>query len=239
MFACKEYCTGSDPTSDTVKVNPALLAGGKENVQPQDVARNAHEEQKAKDQEERRRAEEKILQQQKEDERRQVEEQARKRRAEEETKRQAAEREAAEAAERAVQDAAAAAAASAQQEQQRLEEERIAEEKACQEREAAESAKAADELVAREKVQTWCKANGFKEGDMNSCKKSFLRGSKFPLHEAVAKNNEEMVGLMVRLGADKGLKNSKGQTPEDLATQMNKKASGSMDAVIAHLTNSQ
>jgi len=236
MFACKEYCTGSDPTSDTVKVNPALLAGGKENVQPQDVAKKAHEEQKAKDQEERKRAEEKILQQQKEDERRQVEEQARKRRDEEETKRQAAERE---AAERAVQDADAAAAASAQQEQQRLEEERIAEEKARQEREAADSAKAADELVAQEKVQTWCKANGFKEGDMNSCKKSFLRGSKFPLHEAVAKNNEEMVGLMVRLGADKGLKNSKGQTAEDLATQMNKKASGSMDAVIAHLTNSQ
>ena len=68
---------------------------------------------------------------------------------------------------------------------------------------------------------------------MSSKKKSFMSGTKFPLHEAVSKNNEQMVGLMVQLGADRALKNSKGQTAEDLARKMNK--NGSMDSILAKL----
>lgn len=243
-FSCKGPCAGSDPVSDTVKVDFSKLASEKENVQPMQVQNKTDEMQKR---EEKRRAQEELArQQQKEaEQRRQAEEQARRRREEEEAERlrkekvvrEAAERAAAEAAAAAAAEAAALAKAAEEKERLRLEAERAAEEKARQEQEEAERAahleaqRLEEERLAHEKVSSWCKANGF--GDMNSKKKSFLGGSKFPLHEAVAKGNEEMVGLMVQLGADKGLKNSKGQTPEDLARKMNK--AGSMDSILAKL----
>jgi len=222
-----------------VKVDAALFGQSeKENVQPLQIQKNTDEVQKAEEQK-RAQAEELLRRQQKEEERRQVEEQARKRREEEEVAAEHARRQQAAAeraaGERAAAEAAAAAAAErarAKEEQARMEAERAAEEKSRQEREAAEAQKREEERLAQEKVNSWCKANGF--GDMNSRKKSFMGGSKFPLHEAVAKNNEEMVGLMVQLGADKALKNSKGQTAEDLARKMNK--GGSMDGVLAKLS---
>merc|ERR1719316_1059994 len=228
MVLVQGSCSESDPVSDTVKVDFSKLTSGKENVQP---LRNKTDE--VQKQEEKRRAQEELArQQQKEaEQRRQAEEQARRRREEEEAERLRKEK-ARVAAERA------AAEAAEEKERLRLEAERAAEEKARQEQEEAERAahlearRLEEERLAQEKVSSWCKANGF--GDMNSKKKSFLGGSKFPLHEAVAKGNEEMVGLMVQLGADKGLKNSKGQTPEDLARKMNK--AGSMDRVLAKLS---
>jgi len=233
-FSCKGACSGSNPVSDTVKVDFSKLASEKENVQPLQIQNKAEGAQKERD--DKRRAQEELVRHQQKiaEQRRQEEEQARRRREAEEAERRREQQAAAEraAAERAAAEAAAREAA----------EREAAEEKARQEREAAESAalweaqKHEEERLAREKVNSWCKTNGFV--DMNSKKKSsvvpdWVFGAKFPLHEAVAKNNEEIVGLMVLLGADKGLKNSKGQTALDLAQKMNK--GGSMDGILDKL----
>jgi len=87
------------------------------------------------------------------------------------------------------------------------------------------------ERLAHEKVSAWCKARGFY--DMVSKKKSFLSGSRFPLHEAVTQRDEEIVGLLVELGVDRAALNSKGQTAKELASKMNKH--GSMNTIIAKL----
>lgn len=241
-FACKDVCTGADPTSDTVRVDAALLAAEKENVKPSQTPQMSAAEAHAAQKNEQKLEEERVRQMQKEDERRQVEEQANRRRAEEEAKRQrdeqlAVERVAAErSAAAAAAEAAAAAAAQASQEQLRLDTARAAEEKARQEREAVEEARRLeDERQAQAKVAAWCKKNGF--NDMSSKKSSCMGGAKFPLHEAVAQKDSEMLALMVQLGADRGVINSKGQTPEALAVKMNK--NGSMDGVLAKLKNSQ
>jgi membrane protein involved in colicin uptake len=222
------------------------LSAGKENVQPPRAQNTNQEAEKLE--------KEKQLAQRKEaEERRQADERQRRAREEEEAKRRqkeqkaaeqaaaeraAAERAAAEhaAAERAAAEAAAKAAKEEQEEQARVEAERAAAaaERARQERETAVRAEAKrqqEERLARDKVSAWCKLNGY--SDMNAKKKSLMSGSKYPLHDAVAKNNAEMVGLLVQVGADKTLKNSKGQTPEDVATKMNK--SGAMDGIIAVL----
>merc|ERR1719148_665893 len=85
MFSCGDACGGSDSTSDTVKVDPALLAGaGKENAQPQNaVSEKAHEAQKALEQQRKREGELKAA-----EERRKLEEKAKKARREEEVNRQ-------------------------------------------------------------------------------------------------------------------------------------------------------
>lgn len=241
-FSCKGACSGSNPVSDTVKVDFSKLASEKENVQPLQIQNKAEGAQKEQD--EKRRAQEELVRHQQKiaEQRRQEEEQARRRREAEEVERRREQQAAAEraAAERAAAEAAAREAA--EREAAEAAERAAAEEKARQEREAAESAalweaqKHEEERLAREKVNSWCKTNGFV--DMNSKKKSsvvpdWVFGAKFPLHEAVAKNNEEIVGLMVLLGADKGLKNSKGQTALDLAQKMNK--GGSMDGILDKL----
>jgi len=230
-FSCKGACTGSDKVSDTVKVDVSKLASDKENVQPVQIQNKTDEAMKAR--ENAKKAQEELIRQQQEAAQRlQAEEEAKRRRQSEEAERQRAEQAAAEraAAEREALAAAAAEAAERAEEQLRLE---VAQEQERREREAAivEAQKQERELAA-EKVNIWCKANGF--GDMNSKKKSFMSGSKFPLHEAVAKNNELIVHLMVYLGADRSLKNSKGQTAEDLATKMNK--NGSMDDILSQLS---
>jgi len=227
-FSCKGACAGSDPTSDTVKVDLASLAAEKENEKPASHQNKMQEEAATA---EVKRAEE---EQRKEQECRQAEEQAKKRREEEQAARIREEKAAAER--RAAEEAARVAAEKARQEQERLEAQRVAEEKARQEREAAEQAaieaqRLEEERAAQEQLNQWCKANGF--ADMSFKKKSFLSGARFPLHEAVAKKNEEMVGLLIRFGADTSAKNSSGKTALELAQKMNK--NGSMDAVIAKL----
>jgi len=265
-FSSEGSCSGSNPVSDTVEVDPALLAAEKENMQPKRgkfaergkyaaqkrqkcspkaakenmppkgeyAARKENIQPKGEYAEFRRKRRKELTEKEKEAERRRVEEQAEKRRCEEEAVRR---REEQIAAEKAAAAAAAAAEARAREEQ-RLEAERIAKEKARQE-EQLEWQRYEEQRWASLKVAAWCKENGF--ADMNSKKKSFMSGFKFPLHEAVAKhlsgvakNNEEIVGLMIQVGADKTVKNSKGQTPLDLAKKMNK--TGSMDSIIAMLS---
>lgn len=228
-FSCNG-CAGSDPTSDTVKVDASLLAAaGKENVQPMPAPGKAHELHKAWEEQEKRAREQRA-----EEERRQAEEQAKRRREEEDARRRRAEELAAEhdAAEREkMVRAAAEADARAKEEQRRLEEARAAEEKARAEREAADKAAKEKEHQAQEKVAAWCKKKGFKSMDTKIS--SLFSGSKFPLHVAVADKDVEIVGCMLLLGVDKAAKNSKGQTAEDLAAKLNK--NGSMDVILASL----
>lgn len=230
-FSCSGACSGSDPTSDTVKVDPALLAAqgkDKENVQPKQAPQKAHEAQKAW--EEQRKREEQELKAAAE--RRRLEEEAKRQREEEEARLRREEAAAAEreAAERARMEEAASA---------RLKEaERQAEEKARASREAAEKARAEREAaekeekrLAGEKVAAWCKKNGFV--NMTTQKKTFMHGSKFPLHKAVSNKDVEMVKLMILLGVDTTAKNSKGQTAADLAASLNKDKS--MGPILACL----
>lgn len=230
-FSCNGACSGSDPTSDTVKVDPALLAAqgkDKENVQPKQAPEKAHEAQKAW--EEQRKREEQELKAAAE--RRRLEEEAKRQREEEEARLRREEAAAAEreAAERARMEEAASA---------RLKEaERQAEEKARASREAAEKARAEREAaekeekrLAGEKVAAWCKKNGFV--NMTMQKKTFMHGSKFPLHKAVSNKDVEMVKLMILLGVDTTAKNSKGQTAADLAVSLNKDKS--MGPILACL----
>jgi len=226
-------CGGSDPTSDTVKVDPALLsAAGKENAQPKNVVpEKAHEAQKALEEQQKRekelRAAEKRhkLEEGAKKMREEEEEKANRRREQEEQERQAAE------VERVGRDAVAAAKAK-EEEQARLEKARVALEKVRADHEAAEKAtKEEADQKAAEQVAAWCKKNGFK--DMNTEKKGFMSGSKHPLHVAVISKDAEVVRLMVQLGVDKTAKNSKGQTATDLGTKLNK--DGSMDAILDNL----
>lgn len=230
-FSCSGACSGSDPTSDTVKVDPALLAAqgkDKENVQPKQAPEKAHEAQKAW--EEQRKREEQELKAAAE--RRRLEEAAKRQREEEEARLRREEAAAAEreAAERTRMEEAASA---------RLKEaERQAEEKARASREAAEKARAEREAaekeekrLAGEKVAAWCKKNGFV--NMTTQKKTFMHGSKFPLHKAVSNKDVDMVKLMILLGVDTTAKNSKGQTAADLAVSLNKDKS--MGPILACL----
>jgi len=220
MFSCGGACGGSDPTSDTVTVNPALLAAAaKENAQP----KNAGPEKELKATEERRKSEEKAKKmREEEEEANRRREQANRRREEEEQKRQAAELQ-------RVEGEATAAAKAREEEQVRLEKARVAQEKVRADQEAAEkAAKEEADRKAAEQVAAWCKKNGFK--DMNTEKKGFMSGSKLPLHVAVTSKDAGMVGLMVQLGIDTTAKNSKGQTATDLASKLNK--DGSMGAIL-------
>jgi len=233
MFSCGAACGGSDPTADTVKVDPALLAAaGKENAQPTNSApEKAYEAQKAVEEQRRREAELKAVEERQKSQekakkmREEQDEATRRHDQEEEQKRQAA------YLDKRKSEAAAAAKAK-EAEQVGLGKARAAEERVRADQEAAEKAakEEADRKIAVQ-VAAWCKKNGFK--DMNTEKKGFMSGSKFPLHVAVTNKDAAMVGLMVQLGVDKTVKNSKGQTGTDLATKLNK--DGSMATILASL----
>lgn len=227
-FSCKT-CSSSDPTQDTVKVDASKLISDKENVSPTQVPKTIDD---AKVQQ--RLAQTKAKKEA--EERRQAEE--------EETRRRRKEQEAAETHRRkeeaAAAVAAAAAAAAAAEERQRQERQRAAEEDAKKAAEAALMARKAEEerkhaeeelRVMQEKVDAWCKSNGYE--NMNVQKQTFKRATKFPLHTAVKHQNVEMVEFLVKCGADKEAKDSKGQRPADLATKMNK--NGSHEQILATL----
>merc|ERR1712224_208707 len=119
--------------------------------------------------------------------------------------------------------AAVEAARQAEAEAARLAEEDRAREAALKEEEGQRKAQA--------KVNAWCKANGY--ANVNSQKKKLFGGSKFPLHEAVAKKDLELVKALIDCGAAKNAKNSKGQTASELANKNNK--DGSMSEFLAAL----
>merc|ERR1719401_3234752 len=73
------------------------------------------------------------------------------------------------------------------------------------------------------KVNTWCKANGYQGAEMvNTAKVTYRGATKFPLHTAVKQKRRDMVRWLIQCGADKTVKNSKGQTPMQLVEKMPK-----------------
>jgi len=239
-------CGGSDPTKDTVKVNPNLiqghggnglnLNGGKENVKPlQFPKKNEAEEQKLAEErqrEARRRKEEEAvaaLRAEEEEERLHLEAQ----KAQEDNARKAQEERARHEAEeimrREVEEMARMQEIAAVEEAYRQEQAQKA---------AEEQARVARQLEAEELeeaqalVGVWCTANGF-EG-VSSQKKTFRGAKKFALHTAAKHKNEEMVALLVKCGADRHALDSKGQTPKQVAEKMNK--DGSHEDVISLLS---
>jgi len=235
LAPCKP-CGQSDPTEDTVKVDPALLAGGKENVEPVSAISGAQgiDEQKELErlqkEKELRKAEEEML-------RRAEAEAAEKRRAEEQARKQE-EKAARAAAEALARQEAEKVAQEKQLQKLRLAQEQAAREAAAAEAESARLAEEArvlqeEELIrkAQAKVNAWCKANGY--ANVNFQKKKMFGASKFPLHEAVATKDLELLKSLIMCGADKSAKNSKGQTAGDLASKNNK--NHSMDNFLAAL----
>jgi len=78
---------------------------------------------------------------------------------------------------------------------------------------------------AKDKVNAWCKSNGFH--DMNTQKKTLRGATKFPLHTAVKNSNEAIIGMMLIAGVNKDVQDSKNQTPSELAAKLNKYGSHS------------
>jgi len=232
-MSCKG-CIGSDPTRDTVKVDPSLMLReqhDKENKQPVQLGKKSAEveaeiqaqEQKAAEQRRKKAEEESRLRKEQEaaaaafaEERRRqqqaADEKARLLRQEAEQKRRE------EVAAAAAREAAAAAAAAVAAEEDRRNEMAIqaAEEKTRRERAAIEAQEIAE---AKTLINEWCKSSGFQE--MNSQKKTLRGGTKFPLHTAVKHKNGEMVAMMLRCGANRDARDSKKQTPAELAAKLN------------------
>jgi len=88
-----------------------------------------------------------------------------------------------------------------------------------------------EKLEAEERVTAWCKQNGFQ--DMHTQKNTFVGATKFPLHTAVKYNNREIISMMLLAGTQKNVKDSKMQTPRELAIKMNK--DGSHNEIILRL----
>lgn len=225
-FSCSP-CVGSDPTQDTVKVDPNLL--NKENIQPFQAAQKKEEEeaQRQREAEEQRMVEERRKQAEEEEARIRLEKQKAaeakaQQEADEKARQEAEEKARLDAQEKARQEEAARAAA-AEEERLRQEAQKAAEEQATRERE--------EMSAAQEKVSEWCKANGFQ--DIHTAKKTIRRATKLPIHTAVKHQNDEMVGLLLKCGAAKDAEDSKKQTPMQLAEKMNK--NGSHDNIMAML----
>jgi len=238
FFSCNA-CSESDHTQDTVAVDLDFLNKEnvqplpflqKENVQPTHLAKDNFEEQwqlEAKEKAEaiRRRKEEAAvfaadaarLREKSEKvaaQRAQREEEAR-RKSEEAAERLREEEERAKAG-------ALAAAAVAGIERRRREAARAAEEQ--------ENFKLARK-EAVEKVDAWCKLNGFQ--DMHTQKKTLRGATKFPLHTAVKNRNQEIIRLMLIAGVGRGVRDSKSQTPSQLAATLNR--NGSHDQILTML----
>merc|ERR1712187_154137 len=235
-LSCKPLCGVSDPTQDTVKVDPKLLAqGDKENAKvdgnrqipsDEDNLKKQKEEQERKEKE----AAEQRKQAEAEEKRRKEEEAAaaEKAAAEKERLRQRA---LAEARARKEVEEKEAAAQAAQQEKLREEAQRQAQEQAR--RESEEKKRQEEERLqkkreekqmqeASEKVGVWCQNNGYQ--DIHSEKKTFKGNKKFALHTAVKQQNAEMVELIVKCGGQKDCKDSKGVTPMQQAEKVCKGA---------------
>jgi len=217
----------SDPTSDTVKVNPTLLAeaNGKAAAATQGQGRDqAAEEQRLQWEAEELRAREAAAEEERRRRKAEAEEQERfeRERARERERMARAEQE------RAMRDREAQereAAEEAARRARREEEERL-----CRAQQARLDAELAE---AKEKANTFLKARGFTKG-IASAKKSCMKTS-YPLHVAVEENGAEMVRALLKSGADKSAKNSSGLTPLALAQKLDKKRKGAYSAVLAAL----
>lgn len=94
-----------------------------------------------------------------------------------------------------------------------------------------------NKAVEREQVvNDWCKKHGFTGvNDKKDIKKCMGSKSMYPLHYAVETNSVRIAENLVAQGADKKLKNSKGQRPIDLANKLNKKDSHKAIVAVVHI----
>jgi len=98
--------------------------------------------------------------------------------------------------------------------------------------EADEKAKKEEE-AAKSSVSAWLKDKGFK--DVNIARKKMFK-SEFALHQAVRDNDAKMVAALIVCGADATKKSSAGQTPRELAAQLNtSKGSDAFRGVLSAL----
>jgi membrane protein involved in colicin uptake len=222
-LSCKR-CGTSDPTRDTVQVDISKI--DKENVAPvgtasknlpsseeKDVDKALEqgaqrwgelqaEAEKARQREAKKAAEAAAAKAAQEERRRKLEEEERLRKvAEEEAARKAAEEA------RLREEARKAAEAEA---------ERLRRE--AEEAEAARKAAEEEEMRrAKQQVQEWCKLRGFQ--DVNSERKTF-KSKKYPLHSAVKHQETEILKSLLKCGARKDSKDSRGQTPLQVAQKL-------------------
>jgi len=222
MFSCTA-CKPSNPATSTVKVDPSLIANqDKENANQQNVQK-----------------EEMLKKEEQERERRETE--ARERKAREQREREEAERKL--EAERREQQRLVAERREAEEMQQRREQEaqRAAEEEEQRRREEAQRRRQAEEerlRVEKEKaeadaetVRNFLTSKGYGE-DINGKRKT-MRKHYYPLHDAVAANDADLIRVLLDAKADPTLRSSSGKTALERAMKWNKE--GSHDQVCTTL----
>lgn len=187
---CKSTCVGADPITDTIKFVPDAA-----DIQQQELQRAEMQE---AERQERSRLEEERKRVEAAEHQRQLEKAVREREEKERREQQELARLAQEHEEKRQQEEAARIQAD-KRERARLE----AEQRACQE-----------EAAARQQLEAWLKKNSY--SGVNTKKKKMMM-ARYPLHDAVTQRDATTVRLLLRFGADKGLKNSSGRTAHELA----------------------
>lgn len=253
-FSCKNTCSPSDPATSTVKIDPALLAAGKQQtgklierweagggrfveVYEEETGGERLNVGGVKDKEE---ADQLVRDFEKEKKRREEERRLEAERVEAQTEevRLAREREEQVALERA----RAEAAENERLEREQLEKARIAREEALKAQETAErerleaEAQAAEEKARRLKVASFLKLNGFgvdvkaSKKVSEACGLPFTSKTVYPIHVAAEQGDAAIVELLISANADPKIKTSGGKTALELAQKKNK--AGSHDAVL-------
>lgn len=237
MFACTtgegcRPCSAADPVSDTVKVNPnSFLSEDKENCSPvqkspqeKEAERRAAEDKQRLErerQESQRAAEAASLERQrKEGEAAAAAETERQRRAVEEAEQQA----------RLEQELIEREAAEAETLRKAEEERRLSAQAAEELKQKQEAEARQQEAEEQKQLKAFLKAHGFTGANF---KRTRMMKSKYPLHSAVKHKEANMVSILIKNGADPALKSSAGDTPQQLATKLNK--AGSHDSVLRAL----
>mmetsp|Transcript_16027 Transcript_16027/g.37803 ORF Transcript_16027/g.37803 Transcript_16027/m.37803 type:complete len:218 (+) Transcript_16027:65-718(+) len=207
MFACScSPCAAQKAAAtDTIKVSMDNIQEEADASDEQQLKQQEHARQESLLEEERARAEAERSARAAEEEaaRVQAEEEDRRRRelAEVQAKQEAEEEEA------------------RQRERDELDRQRRELEMAQQQRKDAEDA---------ERLNAFLALKGYTGGP--NCQRKQLRKFYYPLHDAVASNNPDIVRLLLRARADPGLKSSSGKLPLDRARKLNK--DGSYTAVV-------
>lgn len=80
---------------------------------------------------------------------------------------------------------------------------------------------------SREKIQSFLASMGY-EGDVNSQRRKLCK-HYYPLHDAVARGDLELIHLLLAAGADPQVRSSSGKTPLDRARKWNRH--GSLDHI--------
>jgi len=198
---CAGPCSGSNPTTDSVRVDVSAVGAAAEaerlRAEQEEAERLAREEDEREAQ---RLAEQEAQQRAEEEERLRQEEEARLRLQEQR----------------------------AREERERIEEEkrRAAEEKARRE-EAERQARLKEERERKEALDAFCRQHGF--ADISAPRRSgcavWSAATTYPLHWAAELADARIVGLLLKEGVDTKQKNSSGKTAAQVAQKKDKNGS--------------